>query len=424
MQLNSKLALASVLSASALAATNSTSSVPSSCSLGSSATATAQTDLDKYSDCETLVGNLTITGDLGSAALANVKTIDGSLTINNATSLTQFSADAVETITGDLNLQSLTILTSASFGGLQTVDSINLITLPAISTFASNLKSAQNIYISDTSLESIDGFSVLKDVNVFNINNNKYLTSIESSLETVTDSLSFSYNADEAAINFDNLVWANNITVYSVNNASFAKLSNVNASLGFLNNTFTSLSLNALETVGGTFTVTYNDDLTKITANNLTTVSGAFILSNNTDLSQIDGFSSLKTIGGALDVVGNFSTLDLPSLKSVKGGADIETHATNFSCSAFNKLQKSGAIEGDKYVCKNGATSTSVSLSATSTSNSKSSATGSGSNAAASVSSDGSSSSSSSKSSGAAAAQYAPASSFMGFAAAVAVALL
>ncbi|CAI4055424.1 Ecm33p SKDI_02G1830 [Saccharomyces kudriavzevii IFO 1802] len=426
MQFKKALTVSAVLGASALAAN---SSIASSCSLGSQATATAQADLDKISGCSTIVGNLTITGDLGSAALASVQEIDGSLTIYNATSLSSFSADSVKKITGDLNLKQLTILTSASFGSLQEVDSINLITLPAIATFSTDLQNANNIIVSDTALESVEGFSTLKKVSVFNINNNKYLTSFQSSLQSVSDSLQFSSNGDNTTLAFDNLVWANNITLRDVNSVSFGSLQTVNASLGFINNTLPTLNLTQLNKVGQSLSIVSNDELSKAAFNNLTAIGGGFIIANNTQLKDIDGFSKVQTVGGAVDVTGNFSTLDLSSLKSVRGGANFDSTG-NFSCNALKKLQSNGAIQGDSFVCKNGITSTSVQLSSTSSGSSKSSATssasssGDSSNAQASVSASSNSSSSSSKKSKGAAPELVPATSFMGVIAAVAVALL
>nr|CAA85022.1 ECM33 [Saccharomyces cerevisiae] len=427
MQFKNALTATAILSASALAA-NSTTSIPSSCSIGTSATATAQADLDKISGCSTIVGNLTITGDLGSAALASIQEIDGSLTIFNSSSLSSFSADSIKKITGDLNMQELIILTSASFGSLQEVDSINMVTLPAISTFSTDLQNANNIIVSDTTLESVEGFSTLKKVNVFNINNNRYLNSFQSSLESVSDSLQFSSNGDNTTLAFDNLVWANNITLRDVNSISFGSLQTVNASLGFINNTLPSLNLTQLSKVGQSLSIVSNDELSKAAFSNLTTVGGGFIIANNTQLKVIDGFNKVQTVGGAIEVTGNFSTLDLSSLKSVRGGANFDSSSSNFSCNALKKLQSNGAIQGDSFVCKNGATSTSVKLSSTSTESSKSSATssasssGDASNAQANVSASASSSSSSSKKSKGAAPELVPATSFMGVVAAVGVA--
>ena len=445
----SKLSLAALLAATACAADSSSSSassssasstssgsIPSGCSIGSAATATAQSDLDKIAGCTTIVGNLTISGVLGSAALASVEKIDGSLRLYNATDLSSFAADAITEITGALELQSLTVLTTASFGSLEKVGTISLVTLPAISTFSTNLKSADNILISDTSLESIDGFAALKSVDSFNINNNKYLTSVKSDLATVSNALQLGFNGRDTALSFDNLLWANNITLSSVANVSFAKLQNVNQSLGFINNTFTQLSVDTLESVGQSFTISSNEDLNDVSFANLTSIGGGFVIANNTNLQTIDTFSKVSTVGGALNAVGNFSTLDLSSLKSVRGGADVETSAANFSCDALKKLQSKGAIQGDKFVCKNGAVSSSSSVSVSSTSSGKSSsgkstsASGSGSasasgSASGSTASIPSTSASKSKSKGAAAVGFAvPQMSLFGMVAALLSAMI
>ena len=427
MQFNKTALVATVVAASTVSAANSTStqSIASGCSLGSSATATAQADLDKIASCTELSGNLTITGSLGSAALANVKKIDGSLKLYNATDLVNFSADSLTVVTGGLTLQDLTVLQSASFGSLQQVDSIVLQTLPAVSTFITNLQKANVIQISDTTLESVDGFSTLKEVSELNINNNRYLSSFNSSLESVSDSLQISFNGESTQVSFNDLVWANNITLRDVEQATFPKLQTVNSSLGFINNTLTNITLNKLTKVGQTFSVTSNDDLTVLECSNLTSVGGGFVVANNTDLTNIDGFSNLQTVGGAIIVTGEFSTLDLSSLKSVRGDATIETNASNYSCSAIKKLQSNGAIQGDSFICKNGAkSSSSVKSSATSSSSSsKSSATSSGDDSSPS-SSTSSTSTKSKKSKGMAVPQFAPVNSLMGSIAAVAIALL
>ncbi|EDO16660.1 hypothetical protein Kpol_1052p7 [Vanderwaltozyma polyspora DSM 70294] len=429
MQFKSFIA-GSLLATSALAATANTTApnVPSACNVGSSATFTAQTDFDKISTCENVVGNISVTGDLGSAALSNVKNLYGSLTIFNATSLSLFSADSLEMITGTLSLRQLTILTSASFGSLAYVDSINLVTLPAIDNFASALKNANIIYISDTTLANIDGFSTLDSVQSFNVNNNRQLTSVASSLRTVSEALEFSSNGNNATVVFDNLVWANNITLRDVSSASFATLKTVNASLGFINNSLPIVNLTQLGNVGASLSFVSNDQLSTVNCKNLTTIGGGFVIANNTELQTIDGFKKLSTVGGAIDIEGNFSSLDLGSLRNVRGGATFDTSASNFSCSSLNQLQSNGNIQGD-FSCKAATTtSSSSSMSSTSSSGSSRSSSTRSSSSTASVNEDAASSSSttsstkSSKSKGDAG-HFAPSSSFMGVVGAIALAL-
>lgn len=385
--------------------------------------------MDQYSGCKTLVGDLEITGDsLTSASLANVEELQGSLIVNNASKLNDFHADSLKKVTDTLSLQKLYILSAASFGALEEVDTIQFITLPAISTFTTNLKSANIIYVSDTALETVNAFTSLQKVASFNMNNNKGLGNLESDLETVSDSLEFSSNGNDANVTFDKLIWANNITIRDVESASFTNLESVNQSLGFINNSISSLNLSSLSSVGGSFSVVSNDELTEVDAKNLTSVGGGFVVANNTDFKSINGFSKLATVGGALVATGNFTELDLSSLKSVKGGAQVDTSSGNFSCDALKSLQSKGAIQGDSFVCKNGATSTSIKLSSTSGSSSGSSsrtATSSGASSSGSASDSSDSSSTSTHSSrGAAAADFAPAGSILGVFAAVAAALL
>ena len=267
----------------------------------------------------------------------------------------------------------------------------------------------------------------MKEVAELNINNNRYLSSFNSSLESVSDSLQISFNGESTQVSFDDLVWANNITLRDVERATFPKLQTVNASLGFINNTISNISLAKLTKVGQTLAITSNAELTYLDCSNLTSIGGGFVVANNTKLDDISGFSNLQTIAGAVIVTGEFSTLDLSSLKSVRGGATIETNASNFSCSAIKKLQSNGAIQGDSFVCKNGAVSSSSSISSTS-SGSKTSSSKSHSTSAVNDSTNGTDSSSSStkskKSKGLAAQDFVPVNSVMGAVAAVALALL
>lgn len=404
---------------------NSTSSVPSSCTLKSKTTATSQSDLDKYSGCETLVGNLTVSGEeMQTASLNGVKNLEGSLTIFNTTSLAQFNADQLQNISHSLDFETATGLETASFNGLKEVDTIKMVALPKLHDFQTNVKKANVIYISDTSLKTVRAFEELQKAKSFNLNNNKELGNLKSSLKTVEDGIEFSANGDDANVTFNDLKWANNITLRDVHRASFVSLEKINSSLGFINNTIDRLDLSNLTSVGGSLSFVSNNQLVNINATQLKQIGGALVIANNTKLTKVGGFPNLTKVGGAVSVVGNFSYLDLDSLKSVNGGGDFETHSGNFSCSSLKKLQSQGGIKGDSFVCKNGAHSTSIKLSdskSSTTSSGKYTRTTSGSQSSgkseSTASNDG-------KSKGMAAAQFAPAGSLMGAMAAVAAALL
>ncbi|GAV55903.1 hypothetical protein ZYGR_0AZ00740 [Zygosaccharomyces rouxii] len=446
MNLKSLLVSSLVAGAAVADGGNSTSNVPSSCTIKSSTTATQQADLDKYSGCQTVVGNLTISGsEIETGVLNGVKNLEGSLTIYNASNLVQFNADNLQNISHSLNLQMSTALETASFNGLEEVDTIKMVALPKLHDFETNVKKANVIYISDTSLKTVHAFEELQKVRSINLNNNKELGNLESSLESVEDELEFSANGDDANVTFNDLKWANNITLRDVHRASFVSLKEVNSSLAFINNPIDSLNLSNLTSVGGSLSFVSNRNLTNINATNLEEIGGAFVIANNTKLFKVGGFPKLSKVGGAVSVVGNFSYLDLESLKSVKGGGDFETNSGNFSCSSLKSLQSKGGIKGDSFVCKNGAHSTSIKMSSksddksSSKSESKSKSADKSNkdknssdkftrSASASQSGDSGSKSTASndgnQSKGMAAAQFAPAGSLMGAMAAVAAALL
>ncbi|CCH45791.1 Sporulation-specific protein [Wickerhamomyces ciferrii] len=373
-------------SASAASAASSYS-VASGCTL-SSATASSQSDLDKYSDCEALKGDLTITGDLSSGSLDKVKAIYGSLIINNATNLGSFSAGQLTTITDSLELTILTVLDQLSLPQLSTVGTVHFVTLPALNEIQLNtgITKINSLYISDTSLENLNGFDV-QSLDTFNVNNNKNLNSIDSQLQNVKVALEVSYNSNDVEVSFDDLEWANNITFRDISSISLSKLENVNASLGFINTSVDSIDLSNVQKIGGSLTFVSNDELEEIDLSNLTSIGGGFDISNNTHLKDIEGFDSLESVGGSIIFVGNFTNASLPSLKRVSGGLELES-SEEFDCEEFNKQKN--AIQGDSYVCKAASSSTSIQLSSTSGSSSE---TGSGSSSSASGS--GSSSSSS-----------------------------
>ncbi|CAL9736155.1 cell wall protein Ecm33p [Monosporozyma servazzii] len=418
--------------------------IPSSCTIGSKATATAQSDLDKIANCQTLVGNLTITGELDSAALNNVEVLKGSLVLKNATELNNFSADNLKAITGSLTLNDLTTLTSASFRSLKRVDTIDMVTLPAISNFITDLQSANNILVSDTALRTVDGFSTLKKVNVLNINNNRFLTSFNSDLRSVVDVLDFSFNGQEAEISFDDLIWANNITIRGVQEASLSSLKYINASLGFINNTISKINMSKLKQVGRSLIIDSNSELTSADFSNLHgTENGDFIITNNPKLKKIDGFKKFNVALGAITITGSYDELDLPKLRVVSYNATFITTSSIFSCFEIEELQKMSVFDGDSFICKTGANSSSKNVSSIPSSSSSemvssiASTSSSSSEKVSSITSskdsknsetksltDASSSSSTSKSEGFAVQNLVPGTSFVGVLSAIMAALL
>lgn len=363
---------AGVLGANSTVATSSSSAQPSisgtsECTYSKGYTASSQADLDKL-NCVTFDGDLTIKGDLSSASLASIQQIKGSLTINNATNLKTFTANSLIAVSESLTLTDLTILDTLTIPNLYKVGSLHLQALPALEelSFTAGLYSADSILISDTELSSLKGLN-LDTVGTLDVNNNKNLQEVNIPLKTVSTALGVTYNAEAVQVSFDDLVWANNITFRDVGSVSLDNLTAVNQSLAFFNNSLDSIALDNLETIGGSLSISGNDDLNEVEFPELTSIGGAFIISGNNDLEGITGFDSLKTVGGAITFKGKFTNATLSSLKSVKGGATIESTG-DLDCSAFNKLSKKGGIQGKGYKCKSPHTSTSAKASKSSSS--------------------------------------------------------
>ncbi|ODV85633.1 hypothetical protein CANARDRAFT_28391 [[Candida] arabinofermentans NRRL YB-2248] len=406
MQFKSIALLAAVVSSAFAAETTSLNStltsttsiaIASGCSFKKTYTATAQSDLDELASCDAIKGDILITGDIGSASIANVKAIYGSLSIYNATSLSSFAADSLTTITEQLEFYRLTILSTVSFGSLVSVGSINWVTLPALTAtgFSASVTDCQSLYISDTQLNSLDGFNPTT-LETFNVNNNLDLATIESDIESVSSSLSVSYNGENTEVVFDKLAWANNMTFYSVSSISMSNITVVNSSAGFFESNVESLDFSTLTKIGGDLSVENNEELTDVDFSSLTSVGGGFVFINNTQLESVDKFDKLKSIAGAVIIEGDFANFTLPKLTSVRGGFTLESTG-DLDCDSFDELYSKGYIDGDKYTCS-ASTSTSSSSSSTKSST-KSSSSGSAS-ATASASDESTSTESSSSSAG------------------------
>lgn len=341
-----------------LASTTSIS-VASGCSFSDAFTATAQSDLDQLAGCQAVQGDIIINGDLGSAAIANVKAIYGDLQIFNATNLQSFTADSVTTITGSLKLHGLTVLATLSFAQLSTVGAINWVTLPnLVSTGLTSVTNCNSIYISDTMLSDLKGINPT-NVEIFNINNNVNLGSISSNIETVSNALSVAFNGDETIVEFDELVWANNLTFYSVASISMASIQAVNKSAGFFESSVTDLEFPLITAIGGDLTIENNDNLGHIDFSNVTSIGGGLVIANNTELLAIENIDSIKTVQGAVVLKGDFDNCTMSSLKTVRGSFDLETSG-HADCTPFKSLSKNGGIQGS-FVCKSKAVSSSSS---------------------------------------------------------------
>jgi hypothetical protein len=332
-------------------------------------TASSQSDLDAIASCSSFEGDIILTSPIESANIKGVSSISGSLIARNVTSLKTLSAPDLRNISESLSLEILRSLNSVSLPRLVDVGEISLVTLNALSgvSLEDGITTAKSLIVSDTTIRSLDGFN-LRTVDILNINNNRYLTTLTFILESVSNILDFSSTGNNVQINFPSLVWANNITLRDANSISLPNVAKINSTLSFTNNTIQSISLPKLKEVGGSLAVISNSQLTNVSFPALESIGGAFLMANNTKLPSILGFPVLSSIGGAIDFIGSFDNATLPELSVVRGGVYIESNSEEFNCSSWNQAQKDSVIRGDSYQCKGASVSTSVAITETATS--------------------------------------------------------
>jgi hypothetical protein len=216
-------------------------------------------------------------------------------------------ADGLQEIGGDFTVNNCQILSTLSFPFLTTVGSLSLQALPNLNTlgFSANVASAKTLNIQNTFLGTLDGIN-LQTVDSIYIANNRLLQDISFQVSNISQSLVLESNGDRLTASFPNLQTASNLTFRSCPSVSIPSLHNVSGSLGFYENTMTSISAPNLTLVGGTLAVNTNTKLTNITFPALKTIGGGFQVQNNTQLTEVS-FPAVQSIGGALDFYGNFT---------------------------------------------------------------------------------------------------------------------
>jgi len=317
---------------------------------GPSITIASSADAAQIAGCKTYDGDVIIDSSAsGQVAIDGVQQITGDVSCNNATQLTAITSDQLNTIGGTFSLTGLTIMSTLQFDSLTGVNIINWVGLPALQAlnFAQGISKSNQVYISNTQLNNINGIE-LTAVSSMDINNNPYLTDVNvNDLTNVTTALAFSANGRDLEISFPNLQDAANLTFRNVSKVDMPSLANVAGSMGFYTDSFESISCPNLTQTGGTLAFVDSPDLSSVSFPSLTQIGGGFLIANNTALKSISGFPKLKTIVGALDFAGTFGSVVLTSLTDVRGGSNVQTTSTNSSlCDEFNQAASAGVIKG------------------------------------------------------------------------------
>ncbi len=267
--------------------------------------------------------------------------------------MSDFSSSSLETIGGKFRLANLTALSSLSFSSLSEVGSIDwstLTQLPSLNFGNPGITKAKSVIIADTFLQNIDGINV-QSLSDMNINNNKRLTKFSTSIKSLSNVLNVQANGLNLDMEMPNLEWIANLTIANVTTFSAPSLKAVNGSMRFDSNYFESfIAPNLTEVQDGDVSFVSNPQLTNVSFPALEKIGGGLTIANNTALEEIDGFSSLERVGGAVAFRGSFTSVKLPEMDDVVGGFEVvSTEDIDSTCDTLSKLE-GGVIQG-KYDC-------------------------------------------------------------------------
>ncbi|KAL6947402.1 hypothetical protein ACO0QE_002286 [Hanseniaspora vineae] len=340
--------------------------LPAVCSFAKHEVSNAHQLQELQDQCSTVTGDLIFQNYVDPIInLGSIKVIQGSLVVEESSSLVRFEAPQLKEVGHEFKLKRLTSLTSIYMENLSTVETIMWKVLPILSTaqLGSSFKKTKKIIISDTSLTSFDGCHNLKELSVLNLNNNRFMEEITCDVESVSQQLSIAANARDIAISLKELQWANNITIRESSKIELPKLESVKNSMEFIDNYFSTLKIPNLENIGGTLGLLENRNLKTIDMNNLTEISGGIMISKNSQLKSIDFFSKLQQIGGAIQFDGTIDKVEFPKLKLVKGSVSIISDSNDLDCSQWTSPKNGlSIIRGGKITCSSLKKETNISL--------------------------------------------------------------
>jgi len=288
---------------------------------------TAQSDLDVFSICPTVTGDITISGTMTAATIpSSVQAIEGTVVVVNNTRIASIRAETLVNITGAgfSNLSSLTSLDMPALklvGDPQTQDG---------GLFFWELPSLPKIYLPNlTELAWLDVWR------------------------------SAPYPFHGLPVDFPSLenIWASalfdgvvSVEIPSLMTAGLGARFNQNALSFWDIKDFNYLSVPSLVSVAG-LEVGDSASLTSLSFPKLTTINGPFTITNNSALLTLAGFPLLKT-SGTINITGSFSTVSLPSLNGVFGDVYIRSSNGSFQC-PIPQLMSDVVQGGYSFTCGN-----------------------------------------------------------------------
>lgn len=313
-------------------------------------------ELLQVADCSVISGSITIDEfDSDFMDLGAISEIRGDLSVSNASSIERIQGSNLELVGGTFQFDTLTSLTSLSFPKLQAVETLRWHVLPILTSvnFKSGIKDIKSVVMSDTSLTGFGGFNFERLRNL-NINNNRFLERIESSVAEITGELSISANAENLNVILPNLIRVKSLTVKDAEEVQLDSLQIVDKNADFIANEFDSLSLPKLKSTGHTLSIIDNFNLENLDFGSLTEVGGGLMVIDNANINKVDFFPKLKSVGGAVEMHGNIASTEFKEIKIVKGSAILKSKSNEIDCSEWMVEELAKAVRGGKIECSGG----------------------------------------------------------------------
>jgi len=311
----------------------------------STTTVNSQAEATKLASCKTVKGTVVVgSGSGASIDISGPKEITGDLIVQNNGQLTSFQSTSLETIGGTFRLNNVTALNSVSFAELTSAQIVEWVSVTRLDTVTLGpLSKASSVRLSDTFLNTLDGFALSSATDI-KLDNNRRLTKYSSQLTHLDGELVIQANGLQLEVDLPKLVWINNMAIANVTKFSIPALQVVNGSARFDSNFFTTFNApNLTNTEKGDISFVGNGFLKNMTFPKLTTLNGGLLIANNTGLDQVTFFPKLAKITGAVKLRGSFKEIDFPALDNVKGAFDVSsTEDIKTSCDELKKSAPRG----------------------------------------------------------------------------------
>lgn len=312
---------------------------PNCGSPGTTTTISSPAQAIVLSPCSTYTGSIAVaTSYQGELGFLGIKTITESLIASNSLTLTSLLSGDLETIGTSFVASSLTAITNISFPALKSAPVLRLEDLgPVLSRVnISRYDGPGNVTISQTWIENLDATCFAPTtLDSLTITQNQQLSIVDlASLAGTVNNLTIAQNSGDPAVNLSNVkASTNGVYLNQISTLDLNSLESVGSGgLSISASTMEALDLPSLTNTSSLF-ISQNSALASINLQHLHTITGssssqqqaasnqtssALTIANNTLLTGEISLPSLSTLSGSASIIGNFTSLSLPQLQSLK----------------------------------------------------------------------------------------------------------